>query len=189
MENAAQSRMGAAAVAAGTLLFLGQSGELVFGDESRPVYALLVGLLVAAVVSFEVAFWNMQKVLVGSRTGRVGARIGVVGGLFLLIFAVQLAISAVESGDVPDNFALFGLGFLLILVAQVVVARPLASVVGGAWWLSLVAAAALLVALVANEVFIWHDLGLIVFEACWVAMGWLTRRGVVAGIPVVTPGS
>lgn len=175
MDGSAQRRMGLAAVVAGVGFFLGQGGELVFGDDSRPVYAVLVGFLAIAIVSFGVAFWNMAKVLT-SRAGRTGARIGLVGDVFLLAFAVQLAVSAVTTGDVPENFALFALGFLLIFVAHLVVARPLAAVVGDAWWLSLLAGFALLAALVVNEVFIWHDLALFVFEACWVAIGALAIR-------------
>jgi hypothetical protein len=52
----------------------------------------------------------------------------------------------------------------------------LAAVVGGAWWLSVVAAVTLLAALVVNEVVIWHDLALFAFEACWVALGVIALR-------------
>ena len=58
-------------------------------------------------------------------------------------------------------------------MAHLVVARPLRAVLGRAWWLSIVAGVALLVALVVNEIYIWHDLALFVFEGCWVAMGLL----------------
>jgi len=170
-----QRRMGMAAVIAGIGFFLGQGGELVFGDDSRPVYAVLVSCLAVAVVSFGVAFWDMAKVL-PSRVGRVGARIGLVGVAFLSAFAVQLAVSVVDTGEVPQNFILFALGFLLVFVAHLVVARPLAHVVGRRWWLSLLAAVSLLTALVVNEIFIWHDLALFVFEGCWVAIGVLTLR-------------
>lgn len=187
METDAQRRLGAASVAAGALFFLGQGGELVFGDDSRVVYAVLVALLALAIVSFGVAFWNMQKVLATSRAGRLGAWLGLAGDIFLLAFAVQLVLSVVGSGKVPQNFILFALGFLLIFVAHLVVARPLRAVIGGGWWLSLVAALALLLALVANEVFIWHDLALFVFEGCWVAMGWLTLRRAAARTVLAAP--
>lgn len=171
MDTDAQRRMGAAAIVAGTCFFLGQGGELVFGDDTRPLLLVMVGLMVVAIAGFGVAFLAMRTVLGASRAGRVGATIGVVGVGSLLAFAVQLSIAAVRTGEVPQNFALFALGFLLVLVAHLVVARPLVAVLGRAGWLSVVAAATLLVALVANEVFIWHDLGLFAFEACWVAIG------------------
>ena len=173
----AQRRMGIAAIVAGIGFFLGQGGELVLGDDSRPVYAVLVVLLAVAIASFAVAFWDMGRVLT-SRAGRIGARIGLAGSVLLCAFAVQLGISVVDTGEIPENFILFGLGFLMIFAAHLVVARPLRQVIGGAWWLSLLAAAALLVALVTNEIFIWHDLGLFLFEGCWVAMGVLAVRRV-----------
>jgi hypothetical protein len=178
MESRGVRRMGLAAVAAGMLFFLGQGGELVFGDDSRAVYAVLVALLAAAIVSFGVAFWTMQRVLATSRAGQVGARLGVAGDVFLLAFAVQLGISVAVTGEVPQNFILFAVGFLLIFTAHLVVARPLAAILGGTWWLSVVAAVTLLVGLVVNEVFIWHDLALFAFEGCWVAIGWFTLRRV-----------
>ena len=186
MDTSAQRRMGRAAVAAGALFFLGQGGELVFGDDSRPVYALLVTCIALAVCAFGVAFWNMRRVLAASRAGRVGARLGVAGVAFLVGFAVQLGISVVGSGEVPENFALFALGFLLIFAAHLVVARPLAVVLGDAWWLSIAAAVALLIGLVVNEIFIWHDLALFAFEGCWVAIGWLALRRVSAGAPLAS---
>lgn len=176
MNEEAHRRMGAAAIAAGILFFLGQGGELVFGDDSRVVYAVLVILLAAAILAFAVAFWTMRRVLSTSRAGRVGALLGFGGALFLVAFAVQLGISVVDTGEVPNNFILFAIGFLLIFVAHLVVARPLRAVLGGAWWLSPVAAVTLLLALVVNEIFIWHDLALFAFEGCWVAIGWLTLR-------------
>lgn len=168
--------MGLAGIAAGVLFFLGQGGELVFGDDSRPLFAVLVTFMALAIVAFGVAFLTMRQVLGASRAGRVGATIGVVGDVFLVAFAVQLAVSAARTGEVPQNFALFAVGFLLVLVAHLVVARPLRAVLGRAWWLSIVAGVALLVALVVNEIYIWHDLALFVFEGCWVAMGLLALR-------------
>ena len=94
-----------------------------------------------------------------------------------------------RTGEVPQNFILFAVGFLLVLVAHLVVARPLRAVLGTAWWLSPAAAVALLVALVINEIYIWHDLGLFVFEGCWVAMGLLALRRVGDTTAARTPES
>jgi hypothetical protein len=49
-----------------------------------------------------------------------------------------------------------------------------------------VAAVALLLALVVNEIFIWHDLALFVFEGCWVALGLLLIRQHAAAPAEVT---
>ncbi len=74
-------------------------------------------------------------------------------------------------------FLLFALGFLLVLAAHVGIARPLRAVVGPRWWASLVAAGGLLVALVTNEKYMLHDIGLFVFEAAWVALGYSLPSG------------
>lgn len=163
-------RLGLASIVAGIGFFLGQGGELVFGDDSRPVYAVLVTCLVVAIISFGIAFWSMGRLL-HSRAGRVGARLGLAGDVFLVLFGVQLAVSVVDTGEVPENFILFAAGFLLIFAAHLVVARPLGRLLGLPWWVSVVAALALLAALVVNEIFIWHDLALFVFEGCWVVLG------------------
>lgn len=189
MSESAQRTMGLAGMAAGTLFFLGQGGELVLGDDSRPLLVVLVSFMALAVVAFGVAFLAMRRLLEPSRAGRVGATTGVVGVVFLVAFAIQLAVAAVRTGEVPQNFALFAVGFLLVFVAHLIVARPLRVVLGTAWWLSPVAAVALLVALVTGEIYVWHDLGLFVFEGCWVAMGLLALRRVGDTTAARTPAS
>lgn len=185
MDDDAQRAMGMAAVAAGLLFFLGQGGELVFGDDSRVTSTAVVGLMAGAVASFGVAFWFMRKALAGSRLGRAGADVGLVGFGFLVAFSVQLASSMVVTGEVPENFILFAVGFLLIFVAHLLVARPLRRVLGNLWWLSVLAPVALIVALATNEIFIWHDLALFVFEGCWVAIGLVALRR--AAVPAHQP--
>jgi hypothetical protein len=183
-DDEALRRMGQAGIVAGATFFVGQGGELVFGDDSRPLLFLFVALIAISVVSFGVAFLAMRVVLRSSRAGRVGATIGVVGVAFLVAFAVHLALSAVRTGAVPENFILFAVGFLLVLAAHLVVARPLGARLRGGAWLSATAAVALVVALVTNEIFIWHDLGLFLFEACWVAVGALSLRHARAAQPL-----
>jgi hypothetical protein len=176
-ETAATARRaGLASIVAGALFFLGQGGELVFGDDSDPIFAVLVSLLAVAILAFGVAFWSLRGLFPDSRPGRVGATIGLVGTAFLVGFAVQLGIAAATTGEVPDNFILFAIGFLLFVVAHFVIARPMRRLIGSWWWLSPVAAVTLFVALAVNEIFIWHDLALFAFEACWVAMGLLLLR-------------
>lgn len=169
-------RIGIAAVVAGSGFFLGQGGELVFGDDNRAVFVLLVAFLGVAILAFGVAFHGLRELLRGSRAGRTGATIGLVGVGLLVAFAVQLWVAAATTGQVPENFILFALGFLLVVLAHLVIARPLRMLVGSAWWLSLLAAVSLLVALAVNEIFIWHDLALFVFEGCWVAIGLVLLR-------------
>lgn len=169
-------RAGVASVVAGVLFFMGQGGELVFGDDSKPIFVVIVSLLAVAILGFGVAFWSLRQLLHESRAGRVGATIGLVGTAFLVAFAVQLAMAAATIGEVPENFMLFAVGFLLFVVAHVVIARPMRRLTGSGWWLSPVAAVMLFVGLVVNEVFIWHDLALFAFEACWIGIGVLLLR-------------
>ena len=169
-------RTGLAAVAAGVLFFTGQGGELVFGDDSKALLVVLVCFLALAILAFGVAFWGLRTLLVGSRPGRVGAMVGVVGTALLVAFAVQLIVTAARTGEVPENFILFALGFLMILFAHLVLAWPLRRLVGSAWVLSPLAAVALAVGLFVNEDYIWHDVALFVFEASWVALGLVLLR-------------
>jgi hypothetical protein len=174
-------RAGVAAILAGALIFAGQAGELAFGSSGAldVVLPLLYSLGLAAL---GVAFWELRWLMV-SRVGRIGNRIALAGFVFLALFAVQLMVEAIRTGDIPDNFILFALGFLLVLVGQLLFARDLRHRVGAAWVLPLVATAGLIVAL-ALDVDPIHDIGLFVFEGAWIALGivlirWRGAVGVV----------
>jgi hypothetical protein len=79
-------------------------------------------------------------------------------------------VELIRTGEVPENFALFGIGFLLVLVGQLLFARDLRPRLGRGWLLPLVAVAGLVVAL-SLDVDPIHDIGLFVFEGAWVALG------------------
>jgi hypothetical protein len=76
----------------------------------------------------------------------------------------------IRTGDIPGNFILFALGFLLLLVGQLLLARDLRHALGMAWVLPLAAVVGLIAALAGGENPI-HDIGLFVFEGAWVALG------------------
>jgi hypothetical protein len=164
-------RAGIAAILAGALYFAGQVGELVFGDPEW----LFVPLGAVGLIALGVAFWELRRLMV-TRLGRIGIRIALVGFLFLALFAVQLLVVLVQTGDVTESFHLFGIGFLLALVGQLLFARDLRHTVGRAWVLQLVALAGLFAAL-AFELNLIHDGGLIVFELAWIALGIALLRG------------
>jgi peptidoglycan/LPS O-acetylase OafA/YrhL len=105
-----------------------------------------------------------------TRRGRIGIRRALAGFALLALFAIQLIVEQVRTGDIPDNFILFALGFLLVSVGQLLFAPDLRPTIGRAWALPLVAVAGLLVALTGGDHPI-HDVGLFVFEAAWVALG------------------
>ena len=164
-------RTGVAAICAGALVFAGQAGELVFGSPSDAVDAALIALWAGGALAFGIAFWGLRAFLRGSRAGQIAGWLGVAGSALLVAFAVQAAIEVARSGDVPENFIVFALGFLLLLVADVLIAFPLRRLpIGAGWVLPLVAVAGLVVAL-ALDVDPVHDIGLFVFEGAWVALG------------------
>jgi len=160
------SRTGVAAILAGLLYFGGQAAELVFGNALTPLW---VALGVLGIAAFVVAIWGLGG-LVSTRTGRIGWRACVAGVVLLGLFAVQAVITVALTGDIPGNFILFGLGFLLLFVGHVLIATGLRDALGRAWILPLVGAAGIIVAITLNIDPI-HDIGLFVFEGAWVALG------------------
>ena len=165
-------RTGFAAVMAGLFIFAGQGGELVFGSPSRLVDVLFVVLGGTGLIALGVAVWGLRRLVSGSRRGRVGWWLGIAGTGLLAMFAVQAGVSMVRTGDVPENFVLFLVGFLLLVVGQALFARDLRHHLGWAWILPLVAVVGLIAALTATDALgPTHDIGLFIFEAAWVALG------------------
>jgi hypothetical protein len=160
------SRTGVAAILAGLLYFAGQAGELAFGNALNPLW---VALGVLGIAAFVVVIWGLGD-LVSTRIGRIGWRVAVAGVALLGLFAVQALITLAFTGDIPGNFILFGLGFLLLFVGQMLIATGLRDALGHAWILPLLGAAGIIVAITLNIDPI-HDVGLFVFEGAWVALG------------------
>jgi hypothetical protein len=158
-------RAGVAAILAGSLYFIGQGGELVFDEPEWPFLVAAAGGLAA----FGVALWELRRLMV-TRVGRIGIRVALAGFVLLALFGVQVLIEQIRTGDIPENFVLFALGFLLVLIGQLLFARDLRHRVGWAWILPLVAVAGLVAALTV-EASVIHDGGLFAFEAAWIALG------------------
>jgi hypothetical protein len=188
-DRISRRRTGIAAIVAGLSFFAGQAGELVFGSPSDAVNVVFVVLGGIGLAAFGVALWGLRGVLAEPRRVRIGLRIALVGAVLLGLFAVQAVIEVVRTGDVPGNFALLGLGFLLAIVGQVLFAPGLRAAIGAAWLLPIVAALGATVALATDAHLMagplalpsTHDIGLFVFEAAWVALGarMLARRPVM----------
>jgi hypothetical protein len=79
-------------------------------------------------------------------------------------------VEAIRTGDIPENFILFGLGFLLLIVGHLLFARDLRPSLGRPWLLPIAAVAGAIVAIV-TEADPVHDIGLFVFEAAWASLG------------------
>jgi len=164
-----ESRTGLAAILAGVLIFAGQAGELAFGPASDAQKAVEVTLSALGIAALVVAIWRLGR-LVSTRVGRIGWRVSVAGVAFLGLFAVQALITVAVTGDIPGNFVLFGLGFLLLFIGHLLIAPGLRDALGRAWVLPFVGAAGILVA-ITLDVDPIHDIGLFVFESAWVALG------------------
>ena len=163
-------RTSVAAILAGALIFAGHGGELVFGSPSDLVGAVFVGLWSVGIVGLGVALWGLRGVITGTRLGRIGMRLALVGLGLLALFAIQVVVELIRTSEIPENFILFALGFLLILVGQLLFARDLRPALGRAWLLPIAGVAGLVVALTAGDNPI-HDVGLFVFEGAWIALG------------------
>ena len=164
-----------AAILAGLLIFAGQAGELVFGSSSDLVglvYVLLVG---GGVAALGVALWGLRRLAGSTRRGRVGVWLALAGVAVLGLFIVQVVINVIITRDLPQNFILFALGVLLVLVGQLLFARDLRPHFGKAWLIPIVAAAGAVVALTI-EADPYHDIGLFIFESAWVALGVILMR-------------
>jgi hypothetical protein len=116
--------------------------------------------------------------------GRIGIRLALAGFALLALFAIQVIAEQIRTGEIPENFILFALGFLLVTVGQLLFARDLRPTIGRAWVLPLVAAAGLVVALTVTDGI--HDIGLFVFEAAWVGLGVALLRAMPTAAPNVS---
>jgi hypothetical protein len=168
MASRPETRTAVAAILAGVLIFAGQGGELAFGSDPAVLSVLWVSLGALGFAALIVAIWRLGR-LVSRRIGRIGWRVCVAGTVFLALFAVQALATVILTGDIPGNFVLFGIGFLLLFVGHLLIAPALRDTLGRAWVLPLVGAAGILAAITVEDGV--HDLGLLVFEGAWVALG------------------
>jgi hypothetical protein len=179
------SRTGVAAILAGALIFAGQGAELVFGSTRNLVGGVYVVLWSAGVLALGVALWGLRTVIAGTRLGRIGMRLALVGLGLLVLFAIQLGVAIIRTREIPENFILFALGFVLVLVGQLLFARDLRPALGRAWLFPIIGVAGLLVALTAGDKLgPVHDVGLFVFEAAWIALGVALLRSGARSNPV-----
>lgn len=180
----ADRRTGVAAVAAGVLLFASVAGELVWTVQ-RPDgsvtntfgFVLYLAGWTAGAAALVVALLGLggSRSAAGPlpRAGHIGRGIALTGaGLLAAFGVVGLATALVSGAPAEWSFLLFATGLLLIVVAVVPLASGLRRAGGlGGWWVTvLVAGAGALLALGATAA-PWHDLGLFVFFAGWIALG------------------
>jgi hypothetical protein len=178
MATKPRKRLGLAAVGAGLLYFAGQGGELVFGSPSQVADVVFILLVIGGFVGLGIAFWELRSALT-TRAGRIGVRFAFAGMLFLTLFSLQVLVEALRTGELPDNFVLFALGFLLLLVAHPLIGLGLRAPgsFGHAWVLPFIAALGIVVFVTAGDSLgPTHDIGLFVFEWAWIAFGLAVLR-------------
>lgn len=173
---------GGAAIAAGSLYFAGQGGELVFGSPSTAVDILFVVLGALGLLALAISFWNLRT-LAATRLARIGMRLCLAAMVSLTLFAVQTVVSVARSSEVPDNFILFAIGIVLLFVGQPLFAIGARRVLVRQWPFLILATVGLV--LVFIDVGPIHDIGLFVFEGSWILFGISLIRNADSGVGVV----
>lgn len=184
MTSTLARRSGLAAILGATLLAGSVGAELVHAVEdgtsivNLPLFLVYVGtgglgmaLLAAAIVGLR-RLHRAEGAEVG-RAGRVGFRLAIFGALANVAFTVVYFAGAVATGEtVEAAFLLFALGFLSLLVGQVLLGIGLrrGGLLGRGWAAPLAGVAAIALA-ITTDADPYHDLGLFLFFGSWFALG------------------
>ena len=172
-------RTAAAAIAAGVLLFASVAAETVRPAQEPDGSVTDIAGFALYLTGWTLGAAALLVALLGlgdrthSRAGRIGRAVALAGATLLLAFgAVGLVSALVDGAPAEWSFLLFAVGLLMLVAGSVPLALGLRRTGDlGGWWVAvLVAGAGGLVALGA-EADPWHDLGLFLFDAAWVAVG------------------
>ena len=180
--RALDRRTGAAALAAGALMFVSVATELVWNVQrpdgsvsNMPVYVLFMGGFALGAIALATALHGLGRGRTGAalpRAGRIGRGISLAGAGLLTVFAVvHLGTGLATGTPLEASFWAFFLGFLLLIAGAVPLALGLrrSPTVGGWWVAVLVAGVAAAVAMFAQAPL--HEIGLFTFDAAWAALG------------------
>ena len=175
-------RTGAAASAAGVLMFLSVAIELVWNVQAPdgsvtnwPVAVLFFGGFLLGTTALTVAMHGLGRGRVAAglpRAGRVGRALSLAGAVLLTAFALLYLATALATGTpLEASFWLFLLGFVLLIIGSVPLALGLrrSGALGGWWAAVLLAGGGALLAMTTLSP--WHELGLFTFDAAWAAVG------------------
>jgi hypothetical protein len=171
-------RAGTAAVVGGLLFTLSVGAELLRDtstEEGTTNLPLAMGYVLAwggAFIALTASLVSMRAAGRGSasllrRPGRLGLIVAIVGAVAHIAFAGQVMASVMSTGTVPDVFALWALGFLLLLVGQVLMGLGMrAAFPPYAWLFPVVSAGGIVLSMTAL-----HHVGLFLFAGGWVGLG------------------
>ena len=171
-------RTGAAALAAGVLMFVSVATELIRNVQRPdgsvfdfPGYIAFMGGFTVGAAALCVALHGLGGAVL-SRAGRIGRGLSLAGAALVTMFGVVHLGTALATGTpLEASFWAFFLGFLLLIAGAVPLALGLRASGGvGGWWAAvLVAGTAAAVAMTTQAP--WHEAGLFTFDAAWAALG------------------
>jgi drug/metabolite transporter (DMT)-like permease len=144
-------------------------------------YALGMGLLALGVVGLRRL--HAAEGVAFTRAGRLGFRLVLAGTIAQVAFAAVMVTSALATGEtVGAAFLLFALGFLALIVGQVLLAVALrrGGIVGLGWIAPLAGVVTAAVA-IGTPVDPLHDLALFLYFGSWVALGAVLAARAAAG--------
>ncbi|MFP5370427.1 MAG: hypothetical protein ACLGI3_06725 [Actinomycetes bacterium] len=175
----AHRRTGAAALAAGVLMFGSVASELIWNVQRPdgsvsdvPGFLLFIGGFGLGTAALALAVLGLGRDEQLSRAGRVGRRLTLTGAGLLTVFAAVFLVTGLATGTPQETaFWLFLLGFVLLVAGSVPLGLGLrSSALVGRWWAAVpVAGLGALVAMLTLSP--WHELGLFTFDAAWALVG------------------
>lgn len=187
-------RCGLAAAAGATIAAAGIGAELLHrveegsSVENVPLFVLYLGSYALGMALLVVAIVGLRRLHAAEgaevgRAGRIGFRLAASGAVAHVVFAAVMVVSALATGEtVGAAFLLFALGFLALIVGQLLLAVGLrrGGIVGRAWTAPVAGLAAAAIA-IATPVDVLHDLALFLFFGSWVVLGIVVLARSAAG--------
>lgn len=180
--------LGAITAAAGIgaeLLYRVEDGSTV---ENVPLFVLYLGSYALGMALLAVAIVGLRRLPAAEgsevgRAGRGGFRLAAGGAVAHVAFAAVMVVSALATGEtVEAAFLLFALGFLALILGQLLLAVGLrrGELVGRGWIAPLAGVVTAAIA-ITTPVDALHDLALFLFFGSWVVLGVLVlMRGAAA---------
>ena len=187
-------RCGLAAAAGATIAAAGIGAELLHrvedgsSVENVPLFVLYLGSYALGMALLVIAIAGLRRLHAAEgaevgRAGRIGFRLAASGAVAHVVFAAVMVVSALATGETVEAvFIVFALGFLALIVGQMLLAVSLrrGGIVGWGWIAPLAGVAAAAIA-IATPIDALHDLALFLFFGSWVVLGGIVLMRSAAG--------